>query len=213
MKGDTVSNTDSFIDEVNEELQRDRLFALIRKYGWIAALGVIVLVGGAAYNEWHKARARAAAEALGDGILTALSSDNSAGALAALAPEAPGAAGLVALIEAANAERDTAIALLADLSVSGDVDPIYRDIAALKRVVLQGTAAPAAARMEALDALSVPGAPFRVLALEHKALILVETGDSAGALEVLSALVEDSETTQGQRQRVTQMIVALGGTV
>ena len=51
-----MSNPDSFIDEVNEELKRDRLFAGIRKYGWIAVLAVVVAVGATSWNEWRKAR-------------------------------------------------------------------------------------------------------------------------------------------------------------
>ena len=40
-----MSDTDSFIDEVTEEVKRDRLFATMRKYGWIAVLIVLLLVG------------------------------------------------------------------------------------------------------------------------------------------------------------------------
>ena len=50
-----MSNPASFIDEVTEEVRRDRLFAAFRKYGWIGLLLVILVVGGAAYNEWSKA--------------------------------------------------------------------------------------------------------------------------------------------------------------
>ena len=67
-----VSDTDSFIDEVTEEVRRDRLFKAMRKYGWIAVLAVIAIVGGAAWNEWNKAQARAAAEEFGDQMLAAL---------------------------------------------------------------------------------------------------------------------------------------------
>ena len=37
-----LSNHDSFIDEVTEEVRRDRLFAAFRKYGWIGVLLVAV---------------------------------------------------------------------------------------------------------------------------------------------------------------------------
>ena len=41
-----MSNPDSFIDEVTEEVRRDRLFAIFRKYGWIGAVLVALIVGG-----------------------------------------------------------------------------------------------------------------------------------------------------------------------
>ena len=43
-----MSETDSFIDEVNEEVRRDRLYAALRRYGWIAIVAVLAIVGGAA---------------------------------------------------------------------------------------------------------------------------------------------------------------------
>lgn len=212
-----MSDTDSFIEEVNEELQRDQLAALLKKYGWIAALLVILLVGGAAFNEYRKASARSQSEALGDQILTALEAEDRATALAQLPDEEGGVSGIIALIRAADtvtgAARDTAIAQLEALSVAGDVDPVYRELATLKLVILQGADAPAQARIERLDAISTPGAPFRILAQEHKALVLAESGQSKEALEVLTQLLDDAEATEGLRQRVTQMIVALGGEV
>ena len=42
-----MSNPDSFINEISEEVRRDRLYALLRRWGWVAALIVIGIVGGA----------------------------------------------------------------------------------------------------------------------------------------------------------------------
>ena len=67
-----MSNTDSFIEEVTEEVRRDRLFGLFRKYGWIGGVVVLGIVGGAAWNEWSKARNEARAQAFGDAIIDAL---------------------------------------------------------------------------------------------------------------------------------------------
>ena len=39
-----MSDTDSFLQEVSEELRRDRLYRNIRKYGWIAILFVLPLL-------------------------------------------------------------------------------------------------------------------------------------------------------------------------
>ena len=38
-----MSDTDSFIDEVTEEVKRDRLFAMMKRYGWIAVVIVLLL--------------------------------------------------------------------------------------------------------------------------------------------------------------------------
>ena len=43
-----VSDTDSFIEEVTEEVRRDRLYKFLRKYAWVGILAVVTIVGGTA---------------------------------------------------------------------------------------------------------------------------------------------------------------------
>src|SRR5690606_41414971 len=73
-----VSESDSFIDEVTEEVRRDKLFAVFRKYGWIGVLAVLLIVGGAAWSEWQKVRARTAAEGFGDAVVAAMDTEDPA---------------------------------------------------------------------------------------------------------------------------------------
>ena len=140
-----MSDTDSFIDEVTEEVRRDRLFKAMRRYGWIAVLAVIAIVGGAAWNEWTKAKERAAAEDFGDAMLLALGGpDGTMRAEALSAVEAPSAASqamidlLAASEEAATAPGSAAQRLL-ELADRSGVDPVYRQIATLKAVTIPGT--------------------------------------------------------------------------
>ncbi|MGR3466542.1 MAG: hypothetical protein ACU0CI_01575, partial [Shimia sp.] len=67
-----MSETDSFIAEVDEEVRRDRMMGYLRRYGWIAVLLILIIVGGTAYNEWSKARSEASAQATGDALTAAL---------------------------------------------------------------------------------------------------------------------------------------------
>jgi hypothetical protein len=46
-----MSDTDGFIAEVTEDVRRDRLFRLFRRFGWIPAVLILILVGGTAYND------------------------------------------------------------------------------------------------------------------------------------------------------------------
>ena len=73
-----MSETESFIEEVTEEVRRDKLFALYRRYGWIAFLLVVLIVGGAAYREWRIHTEAQAAQAFGDAIMTALDGKDAA---------------------------------------------------------------------------------------------------------------------------------------
>ncbi len=45
---------DQFIQEVEEDLKRDRHLELWRKYGvWATALGLVVVIGVAGYQGWR----------------------------------------------------------------------------------------------------------------------------------------------------------------
>jgi hypothetical protein len=47
-----MSDTDSFIDEVNEEVRRDRFYFMLKRYGWIAVLAVILLTAFPGIATW-----------------------------------------------------------------------------------------------------------------------------------------------------------------
>ncbi len=214
-----MSHSDSFIDEVTEEVRRDRLFALFRRYGWIAVLLVLVVVGGAAFNEYRKAQARTQAENLGDAILAALENDDAAGradALSGIDAETPGGQAVVGfLTAAAQAETDNpagAVERLNAIATDGALPEIYRQIAAFKALTLRGTDLPASERRLQFEALSQPGAPLRLLAQEQLALIDIEENDAQAAIARLQDILEDAEAPAGLQQRVAQVIVALGGT-
>lgn len=215
--GSAVSETDSFIEEVSEEVRRDRLYKSIRRYGWIAVVGVMAIVGGASWNEYNKAQARAAAEALGDGIMSAMDADEPgarADALAAIAAEG-NAAVVLKLQQAAELEAsdraDAAIAILDGIASNGDVAAIYRDIAGFKSILLQGSAMEASSRRIALESLITSSPALRILAEEQLALLEIETGETSAALERLERIAADADASTGLRRRVSQLIVALGG--
>ena len=211
-----MSNPDSFIDEVTEEVRRDRLFAFFRKYGWIPVLLVLMLVGGAAWTEFQKSRAQTAARAYGDSLLAAIAIEDPAARSAALAAIAGNGSStaLTQLIVAADAVRakNTPAALTALDAVAADpsVPQSYRDLARLKRVMLAGADMPAPERMQALDDLATPGRPFRPLALEQKAMVQIETGDVSTGLAGLKAVLEEPLVSQALRTRVSNVMVALG---
>ncbi len=213
-----MSDTDSFIEEVNEEVRRDRLYLMLRRYGWIAALVILLIVGGAAFSEYRKAQARAEAETLGDAMLSAMSLADSAEraeALSAIAPGTPASVAVLRLLTAsAQIEADdpaSATATLDALAVDGDVPAIYREIAQFKALTLQGAAMSIEDRRQALEAMAQPGRALRLLAEEQMALIDIENGDATAAIARYQSVLADAETTSELQQRALQVIVALGG--
>ena len=212
-----MSNTDSFVDEVTDAVRRDRLFAAFRKYGWIGVLLVVLIVGGAAYNEWQKSRAAERAESFGDAALAALEKSDPAERMDALAaiPADEGQKAIQALLLSGNPDGDRASSLAAlDALIADASQPqVYRDLAVLRRVALAGVDQPLADRRAALLGVAVPGRPFRTLAEEQLAYLLIEDGRKDEALAALTDLIQDQEAPAGMRRRLGQAITALGGTV
>lgn len=217
-RGGCVSQTDSFIEEVTEEVRRDRLFALMRRYGWIAILAVVLLVGGAAWNEWRKAQTERAAQETGDAMIAALQANEPearARALAGLEPETAGAQAVAALLAAgAQVEAgadDSAIAELKAVSDRSDLPLVYRQLALFKLLALQADSLSPEERREGYASLIGPGSQLGILAEEQLAMIDVETGETDAAIERLQAIAQDEGATAGLRRRASQLIVALGG--
>lgn len=214
-----MSETDSFIEEVTEEVRRDKLFALFRRYGWIGILAVLLIVGGAGWNEWRKAQDRAAAEALGDRMISALESDSALSRAAALGDIPTDGAGqdmLIALARAGelSAAGDTAAAVeaLQQVAANGDVPEIYRRLAGFRALVLQ-TDLPAEERRRQFESFAQAGGILRLLSEEQIALIDIGAGAQDAALDRLGRIVQDAEATTGLRRRASQLIVSLGGEV
>jgi hypothetical protein len=214
-----VSETDSFINEVTEEVRRDRLFGLLRRYGWIGVVLVVLVVAGAAWNEWRKAQARAEAEARGEALLVALEAGDpsaQAAAVGALRSDRPADAVVGLFASALAAEGDDATASLEELeriAANPSVPQIYRDVAVLKSAMLgAGTVAPDE-RIAALEPLSLPGGSFRPLALEQIALAHAEAGRRDESLAILTDLVDEAGVSFALRRRAAQMVLALGGSI
>jgi len=215
-----LHNSDSFIDEVSEAVRRDRVARTLSRYGWVVAAIVVIVVGGAAVNEWMKVRDARAAAAAGDAMRAALAEADPkarADALAAFATATPDAAVAARLAEAGtlarSGEKEAAAAVLATVADDGGVPALYRSLAALQRVMVLDAAMPASERQATLETLAQPDAPFRPLALEQRALMKLEGGDKDGAVADLQAILADPIATEGVLGRARQLIVAAGGSI
>ena len=211
-----MSDTDSFIEEVTEEVRRDQLYKYVRKYGWIAIVLVIGVVGVTGYLEYQKVATANAAQALGDKLVAALDEEEPEARAAALAGIATDAGAAQVVVEMRRAgelveagDTDAAIAAFEGIANSG-ADPVYADMAQLKALILRGADQDAAQRDAVLAQLAAPGALYRPLALEQQGLIALADNDRDAAIEIFSELFQDSEITDGLRNRATQMLVALG---
>ena len=214
-----MSQSESFIEEVSEEVRRDRLYGLLRRYGWIGIALVLALVGGAAWNEWNKARATAAAQAFGDALVAALDAGDAPARIAALGAveaQTPGARVLREFLTVAelidSGDTAAARARLDAIAADGQADATYRQLAGFKSLLLQGGETEPEARRLGFEGIAQTSQALRLPAEEQLALIEIEQGQTAAALSRLQQIQADAEATPGLRQRASQLIVALGGT-
>ena len=208
-----MSNNESFIDEVTEELRRDQLFGYVRKYGWIAALVVLGLVGAAGYSEYKASQDRADAQETGDAIFAALEFNEPAERLDALEQLEPNVIVQMLTAAAALESEDTqaAIAAYDALAANDAARGIYRQVAMFKSALLKSADLAPDARIEAFSAFDVIGNPLRLLALENIAVAQAEAGDTDGALVSLEKIVNDATASDSVRTRAEALMTALGG--
>lgn len=211
-----MSNPESFIQEVTEEVRRDRLYGLLRRYGWIGIVVILAIVGGTAFVEWQKLHSSSRAEAFGDAVLEAVDLGTPEERIAALgAVPADGRQVvvrdmIVATTDPAEARAEVLAALdrvIADPAAT----PEWRDLAVLRRVLLAGPDQPLAERRAALEGIAVPGRPYRALAAEQLAYLLIEEGKPSEAAAALTLLASAEDATGALRARVAEVVTMLGG--
>jgi len=211
-----VSDTDSFIEEVSEEVRRDRLYGFFRKYAWVGILAVVTIVGGTAFLEFQKAKAKAKAEALGSAIIMALEvSDEKerAEVLGNIEVSNSEAKSVVALLLAAEEislqNYDAASRNLNAISDDLSISQIYRDMAKFKFLLISHNRLEDELLLAGFEELAFPGNPFRLLAQEQIALLALKDKDYDTAIDILKSILDDAELTDMIKQRVSQLLISL----
>lgn len=203
--------------EVEEDLRRERAGKLWRQYGGLALSGAVALVlGTAAYvgwRHWDTARKQNDTEVLLQaarvGEATAGGAPDWTASAKAWSDAAANLSGFPAVAARFNSaaallrqgQAEAAIAAYDTLAGSGDVPPVFRDLAQLLSVQLQlDTADPAQLRAR-LSPLTAQDGAWRWTAMEMLGLLAVRAGDVAAARATFRALADDPETPAGIRSR------------
>ena len=205
-----MSETDSFIQEVTEEVRQDRMFALWKK--WVPAIigAIVLVVGGSAWWSISQQQARDAAEMRGGTFIAA--DPDVLEQQVALPERVDGPAKLIAELTAAAAlaeagETERAGSLFAGIGVRSDIPAEYRDLALLQAIRLGATDSPE----RELGLLIQQDSPYRLLAQEQRAAVRLQAGDVDGAHEDLRAILADPDATRGLIARARALLAASGG--
>lgn len=215
--------SDGFIREVDEELQRDRMAKLWKRYGPIAIGVALVLVVGTAgkvgWDAWQARQLEQQGAAFAAAEVALRQNDASAAAeqFSSLAATQRGnVAALAKLREAeariAGGDNEAALDLLDELARTSGIDPILRDLAAITAAQRRLDTTDPATLQESLAPHMSGDSPFRHSARELAALAALRAGNEAAALEELRQLQEDLATPDDMRRRVAELRAALGAT-
>jgi len=211
-----LSNNESFIQEVSEEVRRDRLYRILKKWGWIGIAVIVALVGGASFNEWNKDSKMNSARNLGDRVLSAVSNKDP---IELKEIETSNISqdifikNLLSAILLSDNKLDASKKALEEIRDLPGITKTYRELNAFKLglLVLKEDNLTGDERFSVFEGLVEPGSPFRLLAKEQQALLLIEQGKLELAIKALSEISVDSETTASLKRRVTQLRISLGG--
>jgi hypothetical protein len=214
--------SEEFIREVDEELQREQLAKLWRRYGGlVVGLALLVVVGTAAKVGWDYWRQRAmAAEAsrfsAAEQALAAAKPAEAADQFAALAAE--GDTGYAALARLKEAEARTALEdragadkALAELGQAGTDDVILRELGVLLATARELDTADPAELARRLEPLAADEAPWRYRARELLAVVAIRAGDLDKARKLLEPLSREVGVPPTQQRRAQELLDAIGG--
>ena len=211
-----MSNNESFIQEVSEEVRRDRLYRILKKWGWIGIAVIVTLVGGASFNEWNKDSKMNSARNLGDRVLSAVSNKDP---IELKEIETSNISqdifikNLLSAILLSDNKLDASKKALEEIRDLPSITKTYRELNAFKLglLLLKEDNLTSDERFGVFEEFVEPGSPFRLLAKEQQALLLIEQGKLELAIKALSEISVDSETTASLKRRVTQLRISLGG--
>lgn len=210
------------IDEIKEDLHRERLGNLWEQYGkWLLALAVAIVLATAGVT-WWTGRMHDQQEALGKQYYDAMEllrqgKKKEASTLfeAIIKADTTAYPTLAAFKEAETlldaGKTDEALAQYKSVAEATKTSPYLRDLAALLAINLEIASHKADSKtIEAeLATLSRPDGVWHFSAQELQASYALEQGNTAKALELYTTLSRDLMTPHAMKERASEMVQAL----
>ena len=207
---------ESLFREVDEEVRREQLEKLWKRYGnWFMAFSLGIIVAVAGFKAWQYYQVKQA-EAAGEAYIKALNlydagkKEEAALRLADLASgSGKGVATLArmqqAAIAAASGKRQEAARIYAEIAADKAIDRPLRDAARIRRAWLMVDEASEEDLRRMLAGLDVDGNPWRASAREILALAAWRAGRMQEMAGLLDRILNDAETPPGARERARIM--------
>jgi hypothetical protein len=213
--------TDTFVREVDENLRRDRMNELAKKYsGWITAALILFLgaVGGFIYWQNHRVeQSGKQVEQLSQVFADVGSGKTSAAPkqldeLANSGSKAVRASALFTRAALALQQNDVKLATAKYREIAGDdgLPKPYRDAALIRQTALEFDSLKPEEVIARLKPLAEPGNPWFGSAGEMTAMALIKQGKKNEAGQLFARIARDKQVPETMRARAVQIASTLG---
>lgn len=212
-----VDQNDAVFRELEEEMRRERLAALWKRYGiyviLLAAAIVVGVAGSQIWQSWSKAQSETAGaeyDAAAD-LVEAGKTEEAAAAFGEIAANGPkGFATLAALSEAGlllkQDKRAEALAIFDRIAEDGSADPLLSNLARLQAASLELGDADFTEIENRLKPLMGDGNPWRYRARELLGTAALKAGKIDEARELVSPLLADPNLSRGASARIDRLM-------
>ncbi|MER2520586.1 MAG: tetratricopeptide repeat protein [Bdellovibrionales bacterium] len=219
---------ENLFKEIQEDIERQKLEALWKRYGKLTIACCVALVLGtasaSAYREWktqqnQKVTAELAsimnenimdATRIADPAKRVMAFDNFAQASKGHA-QATLAALHAAAVYAREGQAEEAQKRYEEISEDTKADDILRKYAAFMSIMMQMDSGDATALDKKLEPLAADDFPWRYSAREGQGYLALKSGDKAKAAKIFSALTQDAAAPRSLAARAADMLRLAGG--
>ena len=216
-----MANPESFLEEVAEEVRRERLFKFFKKNGWIIAFVVVATLCVSIAYEWRKNSEISRAKSNGD-LLTLALEKSRKGNLEELldllsnnSPYLEPSSDLMAVTKLYYAEflynidndSSESMSVLKEIFSNESISTTLRQLAKIKYLLL--FSGDNKVKQDLIDELSSPDNHYRFLAQEHKVQTYLASGMSNEANRQIDILLNDLEVSEQQKRRLMDLKLAI----
>ena len=209
-----MADSESFLQEVSDEVRRDQFYRFLKKYGWLLAILVIISIGASASYELVKNAEYGRAKKNGDVLSEALKeaeSGNIEEIRALLSEDSKylnASNDLVAITRLLYAEYLSRIddklrearSIFVKVYNSDNVSSELRELAKAKHMLLYSSGDDK--KIKLIETLSSPDNFYRFLAQEQRVVSFVINGNLEDAHNQINILLENMEVSQSQKRRL-----------
>ncbi len=220
----TPPTEEAFLREVDEELRREQIQTVWKRYGRIAVVAVVLLLAGFAAFLFWRDQSQKKAEKQGEELAAVIAdiqgsrkADAGKKIDALIADGSPGyriaALFTKAALAADAGDKKAAVAIYAGVAADEDAPQPQRDIALIRQTLTEYDSLKPQQIIDRMKPLAIEGGAFYGTAGELTAIALLQSNRPAEAGRLLASIARDEKAPSTLRARAGRLATSLGAEV